>query len=438
MSAVHSHSRLQLLCYSVLAFPLMFVGLPLYVFAPEFYAAEFGVSLVTLGFVMLGLRGVDALQDLLVGSLSDHFHRHRRKVMAVGMVALASGFWMVFHPSQQHTLLFFALGMLVSALGFSILSINLQALGALWNANIHERTRITSWREAFGLLGLLAAAVAPSLLGYTADAPRAFHLLTLLYVPLLVISGLIFFRWMGRVTFTPPEKKQKKKHFSRLYQRWNLQFFGIYTLNTLASAVPGVLVIFFITDRLQAAEHTGLFLLLYFLSGACSMPLWQWVARRIGKKQAWMASMLLAASAFLACVTLAAGDTVAFALLCLVAGMTLGADLALPPSILADQIDRARDHDVASYYFSTTTFLSKTALALATGVVLPILGALGYQPGTVTDYGVTVYLSYAYAVIPAILKVSVALWLWYFIKSIINSGDRYEVRRNACQHSHPA
>lgn len=428
MGQTFEHKRLHLLQYSLLSFPLLFVGLPLYVYAPEFYAAEFGIPLATIGLVLLGLRGVDAIQDLLIGSMSDRLHRYRKYVMYAGIIKLASGFWLVFNPSDDYTIWSFTIGMLLSATGFSILSINLQALGVLWKAEINERTRITSWREGIGLIGLLVASIAPTLLGNNTDAPRAFHLLAIIFLPILVTCAWVFFKWMQNADLEQPSHHKQKKGFSRLYTSWNKQFFGIYTFNTFASAIPAVLVIFYITDRLQEAELTGLFLLLYFLSGACGMPLWQWASTRIGKKRAWMISMILAATAFVWAFTLGAGDAYSYGFICILAGITLGADLALPPSILADQIAHQKDHDITSYYFSTTTFLSKTALALATGLTLPILGMLGYQPGEITDYAITDYLSYAYALIPSLLKACVAIWLWNFIKQTNEGENNAKIR----------
>ncbi len=430
------HKRLQLVQYSLLAFPLMFVGVPLYIYAPEFYAAEFDVQLAAIGFALLGLRAIDAIQDLLIGYLSDRFYRARPIIIALGMAALISGFWIVFHPSAQSPLLTLGIGMLLSATGFSIVSINFQALGALWRADIHQRTRITSWREAIGLIGLLAASVTPTLLGYNEDAPRAFHILTLIFLPLLAISAFVFFIWLRAAELDQPDNDKHGRSFKRLYTRWTIKFFSIYTFNTFASAIPAVLVIFFITDRLQADSLIGVFLLLYFISGAAGMPLWQFAAKRLTKEHAWMLSMILASAIFIWAFTLSAGDVVIYGFICIISGLALGADLALPPSILADRIALRQDQDITSYYFSVSTFLSKTGLAFATGITLPILGYLGYQPDDVADYNVTIYLSYGYAFIPSILKACAAFWLWRFIKQIKQGDQHHEIRSRNYGYSH--
>ena len=377
---------------------------------------SWGVSLTTIGLLLLILRVVDAAQDPWIGSISDRYHHRRALIMLAGMGLLGGGFWMVFHPSAS-PVVWFALAILLCTTGFSIVSINVQALGGLWQANTHERTRITSWREAIGLLGLLWASITPTLLGSENDSLAAFHVFALLYIPLLIGCGLVFFHWMHTATIRKPESSlSSPPSLLRLATPWHLRFFAIYLSNACASAIPAVLVLFFIHDRLDAAAMTGVFLLLYFLSGAAAMPLWQRLAKTLGKQRAWMLSMVLAALTFVWAFTFTAGDVVAYGVVCVLSGSALGADLALPPSIIADRINEHNDEAMASRYFSVMTFLSKAALALATGITLPLLGLLGYQPGNVADYTVTEPLSYAYALIPSLLKVSVAVGLWRFCR----------------------
>ena len=411
------HKRLQLAQYSLLAIPLAFAGLPVYLHAPAFYASELGISLARIGATLLVLRNVDAVQDPLIGYLSDKFHHRRRAIIVLGLTLLALGFWLVFNPARAQPLLWFAIGVLLSATGFSVVSINFHALGGLWVADVTGRTRITSWREAVGLVSLLAAAAAPTLLGAAVDASAAFHLLALLYLPLVALCGIVFLRWLDHAPLQAPPSSRAELPLSQLCNAWNIRFFGIYFCNALAGAIPAVLVIFFINDRINAANLTGLFLALYFLSGACAMPLWQWLAARLGKPRAWLLSMWLAVITFTWALTLAEGDTLYYALICILSGSALGADLALPPAIIADRIDDRCDQSLATRYFAVLAFLSKAALALATGIALPALAALGYQPSAVGNYQVTDYLSYAYALVPSLCKAAVAMWLWLFIQS---------------------
>ncbi|WP_208988854.1 MFS transporter [Labrenzia sp. VG12] len=193
--------------------------------------------------------------------------------------------------------------------------------------------------------------------------------------------------------------------------RWRGTFFALTALNTFASAIPAVLVLFFIRDRLGAEAYTGLFLLIYFLSGALSMPLWTRLARKFGKIRTWQMSLGAAVLTFCWAVLLQQGDIAAYAAVCAFSGLALGADLALPPAILADHIDADGRQADASRLFSIMAFLSKSALALATGLALPLLGLFGYQPNAPMTLELNFVLSLTYAGIPCILKLSALIGL---------------------------
>lgn len=49
----------------------------------------------------------------------------------------------------------------------------------------------------------------------------------------------------------------------------------------------------FVRDYLNAESYTGLFLFLYFVSGAALMQLWFVLSKRLDKYRAWLVSMLL-------------------------------------------------------------------------------------------------------------------------------------------------
>jgi GPH family glycoside/pentoside/hexuronide:cation symporter len=402
----------ELIRHGFMAFPLAFAGLPIYLHAPDFYATSQGVSLTILGLVLLGLRFVDAFQDPLIGSFSDRNAAWRRIIISVGSIMLGGGLWMIFHPLQSAPVLWFALSVFICTTGFSIVSINLQALGGIWQAGEHDRTRITSWREAFGLSGLLAAAISPTLLGLDRDPSAAFHTLSLIYLPVLILATWLLLAWQNSAPLRHTGHRPDRTNWRELVTHpWRRQFFGIFLLNTFASAVPAVLVLFFIRDRLGAPELSGLFLLIYFLSGILAMPIWQKLSKHLGKVTAWALSMAVAVATFLWAVFLGDGDVVAYALVCALSGLALGADLALPPSILADHIDAGNQQGEAARLFSIMTLMSKSALALATGLALPVLGLAGYRPGIEMTPELNISMNLAYAALPCLFKVITLLWL---------------------------
>lgn len=417
-----SHAKIggvSLAAYSAMAFPLAFAGLPIYLHAPDFYAVMLQVPLTTLGAVLLALRLVDAVQDPLIGRLSDQFHHQRGGILVLGAVLLGAGFWMLFHPPGSLPVLWFAVSVLICTTGFSIVSINFQALGGLWKTTSESRTRITAAREAAGLIGLLVAAAAPPLLARATAPATAFHWLTLAYLPLLALSLWLLIRWMRSASLETPAQNAKPVSWRGLFRnRWRACFFALVFLNTFASAIPAVLVLFFIRDRLGAEAYTGLFLLIYFLAGAFSMPIWTFLAKRVGKVRAWQLSLAAAIATFCWAALLQQGDLAAYGLVCVLSGLALGADLALPPAMLADHIDADGRQQDASSLFSVMALLSKSALAVATGLALPLLGLFGYHPAVPMTAQLNLVLSISYAGLPCLFKLIALIGLLHFGHSL--------------------
>jgi GPH family glycoside/pentoside/hexuronide:cation symporter len=401
-----------LLRYGLLALPLAFSGLPIYIHAPDFYATQMAVPLAAIGLVLLALRIIDAVQDPLIGSISDRFHPQRRWVMLLGLVMLAGGFVMVFHPLTSMPLLWLALSIFICTTGFSIVSINYQALGGLWDVDRASRTRVAGWREGLGLIGLLTASITPTLLMQYFTPRAGFAFLSLAYLPLLLLISLLFFGWWRRATIMAPAPDSVPLRFTDLLRDpWVRRFFALYLLSASASSIPAVLVLFFIRDYLGAEPLTGVFLLLYFLSGVAAMPIWTRAARIYGKVAAWRYSIFLATATFVWAFFLAPGEAVAYGVICVLAGMAFGADLALPPAIIADRIAATNHQRAASRYYAGLTFSTKAALALATGLALPVLAMAGYQPG-VTNASLA--LPVMYALLPCIMKAFAGFLLWRF------------------------
>ena len=121
----------------------------------------------------------------------------------------------------------------------------------------------------------------------------------------------------------------------------------VFMLNGLASAVPATLVLFFVQDLLQAPKAMeSLFLGLYFAAGALSFPLWLQVIDRIGLLRTWATGMALSVLAFVSVVTLGAGDTSGFLVVCALSGIALGADLTVPGALLNQLIGRCGERGV--------------------------------------------------------------------------------------------
>jgi len=133
--------------------------------------------------------------------------------------------------------------------------------------------------------------------------------------------------------------------------------------------------------------------------------------------------MLLAVANFSWAFFLQAGDVFQYGMVCVLSGLALGADIALPPAILADLIHHSRTQDHAAVQYSLLALFSKIGLALASAVVLPVLGLVGFVPMTSNTPHALLFLSMAYAVLPCVLKLAAASLLGLFFISSTHGVD---------------
>ncbi len=410
-------SRGALFGYSMFSLPLAMAALPIYVHVPKYYATTLGVPLAWVGLILFAARLLDAIQDPLLGYLSDRAaggRWGRFAIVLLGVPLLALGFVALFQPpvSGATALAWWLAGSLVVVyLGFSAASISYLAIGAELSSDYHERTRITAARAALGILGVMLAATLPEFLSQRSGEVAGVVQFSLMFVPVLLVCTALTWRLTPRLPAPAQPRQSWTAMFAPFRHREFRWLLAVIIPSGVAGAIPATLILFFVEDVLQTPRLSGVFLVAYFLAGALSMPAWVAVSRRTGKKNAWLLGMVLAVAAFIWAFALGAGDVVAFAIVCVMSGVAYGAELALPPSILADLVDRGgTEHKANGAYFGLWQMIEKLNLAAAAGIALPLLAFLGYQPGS--GGGETLALSATYALLPCAIKLLGAAILW--------------------------
>ena len=411
------------LSYGLLAAPMAFAALPLYVLLPNHYASALGVPLAALGAVLLATRSLDALIDPWLGQWADRLLGGPRTPVlrwaALAAALLAVGFAALFLPPVSKTpalLAWCALALVLTYAGYSALGVLHQAWGARLGGGAAAQARIVGWREGLGLAGVVSASVLPALVGLPGLVG-------------LCAAGLGAGIWaLARAPYPAsvprpiPQASPGRSARPSLgpaadaWLPWRQSAFrrllAVYLLNGVASAVPATLVLFFVRDRLQLPTWAPLFLGAYFVAGALSVAPWVRAVARFGLVNCWLAGMLLAVAGFAGAARLGAGDGLAFLAVCLASGAALGADLAVPAALLTGVLQRAGHalrHE--GRYFGWWSCATKLSLALAAGIALPLLQALGYRPGQSDTAGMAA-LVLAYAALPCLLKLGAAALLW--------------------------
>ena len=400
----------QLILYSLLAIPLAFVELPLFVNLPKFYA-ETGMNLATIGYVLLGVRALDAFKDPVLGYVADYFYQgpqSRFRMIGLFVPFLAIAFYFLWNPpSGTPSIFWFALTLFGVHFADSAMIISYHSLGAELASGYHTRTQVTAFRESFRILGLLLAAVIPSLLVNISGREQGFQQFSLLFIIVLGISYFFFLNaqpakpFMGYVR----EKLRFQDVKVALQDRDFLWIAGIHMLNVFAFSCPTTLFAFVVADIIRAPSQEGLFLASYFISGIGGMVLWNWVSQRLGKRQAFLWALFLSIGVFTVGILIKPHMVLSFYGICFLGGLSFGADLALPPSILADVISRQThmSKTPSGVYFGIWNITAKFSTALAPGLIFPILSHMGYEKG-VTNTASLFYLLVAFTLLPASLK----------------------------------
>ena len=191
-------------------------------------------------------------------------------------------------------------------------------------------------------------------------------------------------------------------------------------MNGIAASIPATLVLFFIDHVLRTPQYTAALLCAYFAAGAAGMPLWIALSKRYGKTHSWLFGMALSIAAFVWAFMLGEGDVWGFAIICVLSGLGLGADLAIPPAMVADVIDDDIAKGIApadGAYLGLWNLCSKMNLAIAAFIALTAVEYFGLKTGTAgvlvsqTPQALTA-LAVTYALIPCMLKAASVWLLW--------------------------
>ncbi len=449
----------RLVAYSTNQLPLNMAALPVVLNVSHFYGEVLKVPLGIMGLIFIATRVIDAIQDPVIGLVSDRFThrgpRGRLTFVALMLPLMIVGFYMLFHPPQSiygqpgllATWLFVAL--FVVHLGYAGVSISYHAHGAELSDDYNERTRVTVGREVFGLMGMTLAVVLPTFLTARFGEHQGYIYMGLLFIPITLAFAAPTLLW-SPASVHPPVVRDNPEVHVRYFRDWlvgllpslsrptsNMEnsgtlrtlvpFFAplknrlfrrlllVFVVNGSALGVAVSVMLFYVEHVLKGNKlQAGIILLIYFGSAAASVPMWMVLSRRYSKTAAWFIAMVITAVAMSTAVFLGAGDFALFVPIAVVTGLGIGADYGLPPSVLADIINSEEAKDTkgdTGAYFGLWALSTKLATAIGAAGSLPVAALLGFNP-SVGNYSAFA-LIVVYIALPVAIKVIAALLIWY-------------------------
>jgi Na+/melibiose symporter-like transporter len=437
----------RLIAYATLQLPLAMAALPVVLNVPHFYGEVLKFSLGMMGWIFIVARVVDAVQDPVIGLISDRFTRKgprgRLAFVALMTPVLAGGFYMLFDPPDawfgDHGLIgiWLICALLLVHLGYSGVSISYHSHGAELSDDYNERTRVTVGREVFGLIGMTAAVGLPFLL----TSPKLFGevtgymMLGLIFLPICILFSLPTLLWAGPSVHPPVVHRENAflAFFAPLKNRLFRRLLLVFVVNGSAIGVAVSVILFYVEHVLLGTKlHTGIVLFTYFIAGAASVPMWLLLSKRTSKAVAWFVGMICSIVGLGLAIFLGAGDFTWFVVISVITGLGLGADYGLPPSILADIINSREGGDSqgkTGTYFGLWALATKLATALGAFLSLPVVALLGFDPAE-GRYDKNA-LIIVYIVLPVAIKVIAALLIWYVRIEALRGSVRDEMMKRA-------
>lgn len=159
----------QKIAYSAGAFAINVFTQTFATYAVFFYVDQLQVSADAIG-LAIGVLGIlNAVLNPLLGHLSDRTHtRFGRRIpyMALGSIPFAVSFILLFtpHVANDHLPLYFFATALLYDITFVLVALNWTALFPEMFTTLAERSAVSAWRQAFGILGTLFGVALPPIL----------------------------------------------------------------------------------------------------------------------------------------------------------------------------------------------------------------------------------------------------------------------------------
>jgi len=425
----------ELIPFALISLPLAMAGLPLSIYLTPYYTSEMGISLASIGFIILLTRITDVVTDPLIGALSDATparYGRRGLWIAIGLPVMGLATISVFDPPDKvsHLYLFFAVATLY--LGWTLINIPLSAWAAELSPDYHQRSRVTGARSIAASTGLLIVMSLPIVLsylanqGYTQFLPShpgslqpMLRIVAWLMVGCLCLFGPILILTVPQTRFVQKEKLNLKlalrlvwnnKPFVRLLAAGVTNHVGWYCIATL--------YVFFLSRYLGAStQQWSALLILYFLCGMIGTPLIVKLASRVNKHKLMAVLSLYMIAVFSTVMLMEPGQWKYYLFIQIFCGLVANLGNVLVPSMAADVIDQdtlESGQQRGALFMALWGTADKLALAVAAGLTLPLLQFMGFDAIGENDRAGLRVIHYSYTLLPIFFLGWSAWLIWHF------------------------
>lgn len=388
---------------SVYAIVPAIAGIPLYLHLPRYASTQLGLDLATVAGLLLFLRVFDFVQDPLLGKLVEKYQSAMPSFAAVASLGLGAGFVMIYVIRPPFDpLLWLMIALLILFTAFSLASILFYSQSVAIAGSLETLPRLAAWREVGSIAGIILGASLLPLGVFLVGETQAYAFFG------AVLAVLILLAWsLSRPLWRMRGQPAPQLRFSQLWSAGGGRLLLLAFTNGLPVAVTSTLFLFFVEDRLRLPGSAGVFLILFFLSAAVSVPVWSKLMARIGGRQALLWAMALAIVSFSGTAFLPEGAALLFGVICIMSGAALGGDMVILPALFSARLDAAGLSTTSAFGWWGASV--KAALAIAAATTLPLLEWSGFRPDAVNPPAAILMLTLLYAIVPCFLKIGAVL-----------------------------
>ena len=405
------------------AFAMAALGLPVVVVLPPLYA-ELGISLTVVGTIFMVARFFDVFTDPVFGVLGDRVRTpwgRRRPAIVVGMPVLLLGAVGLFLPSDPPSEFMLLASLLVLYLGWTLLTLSHTAWAAELSDDYDQRSHIMGALQAWGLAGAVLVILIPALMDYLWPA-GGMRLRAEAMGWLIIVSLPVLFAVALASTREPAIRREPKLDWRRavgsiLENRGLRRILLADLLLGVQGGINGSVHFFFIAQVLLLPQAASLYLVVLFLTGLLCVPVFVRLSERFGKHRTLCYAALQSSLATGAFFVVPAESFGWVLLIYVMVGVNFGAKDLLLRSMMADVIDQDRvnvDAERSALYYSALSLTSKIGLALAVGIVYPVLDLIGFTVGGANDPDTLDGVRWLVAGSPTLITLCVAWIMWRF------------------------
>lgn len=381
------------------------------VYLPSTLAGTAGLSLTTVGAIMLGARLLDATADPVVGWLSDRSRLRigrRKPWMIAGVPMVALGALLLF------CLPISGLATVVGAsallhLGYSLIITPHGGWALELSDDRRERTLIMGakvWVAVAGSIGLVA--LLALLERFAAFDKRS--LVTVIGLAIAVMAfvtvAIVCMGFRERMLATRAPSPGPFALIRAMAGNTEMRrVLVLYVLSGVADASVTSMFLFTAEDGLGLTGWGSTMLLIQPVVTLVALPLWAKYSHRAGRRRTLLRAYGWQALIAPAIIVVPAGEPLAFAGLLVLRSLSWGVDYMLLRAMVADiaVVPGSDGTANSASYYGVTSVTLKIAMGVGAGLTLWFVGMAGFRPGHgITPPDIALALRTAFALPPAL------------------------------------